>query len=1293
MSLLFVSHSSEDDASASHVSSWLAEQGFQSLFLDFDPEQGIPAGRNWERELYARLRQADAVVFLDSPASQRSAWCFAELVLARAWGVPVFPVRVGRAAGHELVADLQRVELDDDGLERLATSLRLHGLDPATAFAWDPTRTPYPGLRSFDADDAAVFFGRDEEIGELLERLRPSLRRRSASLALVGPSGSGKSSLVHAGLLPRLRRMPAEWVVLPPLFPGDRPVEALARSLAEPGIEQRLRSEPGALGELARDIAGDRQLVLLFVDQAEELVTLASDDAREEFVRVIGSAVEGPGPLRVLFTLRSEFLSGLLQQPGTAALMRDWMALAPLDRARLPAVVSGPARRAGVVFDDGLVERIVEDAQGGDALPLLAYTLRQLHERAGGGMITAAIYEARGGVLGALRGQADRVLEDLDLRGLGALVMPTLLKLVTLGAGDEPTRRRLSRTQLAPAENEVVDAFIDVNLVVSDRVEDEPVVAVAHEALLRSWPPLAAAITGARDDLRERAQLERMALDWERAGRQPAYTLAGARLHAAQAWVQTHPDAPARVHELIAASVASDASARRRAGEALARRAAEAEPEFGAQLAVAAIEEHGPIPALVDALREALQRSRVRAVLRGGDSPVTSAAWAPDGVSAATGAVDGTVRVWNTITGQLVREIAGEDPVTDVAFSPDGAELAIRTGPGRARVVQVAERILERPAGMVNGADGAIDWSTSDGSGVDLRAGTVSPDGGRILSVSPWPTRASVHVLDGEELLDLTKGAGFYTHHARPDVYASSAAWSADGRLIGAALEDSGWVWDANDGHLVAKLLPDGPVAAPPGRRAITSISFSADGSRVVTVFRDGVARVWDAGGGRELLTLGGHGEIVTRAAFSPRGTRVLTASDDGAARVFEVGDGHAAQPSVSGFLYEWPGQAPLSSVAFSPDGTQVVAGATDGTVHLWEAGAGKLAVLHGHEDEVTSVGFAPDASLIVSASLDGTLRFWPVAGGEPRTITGPNPGGHFAAAGARFTSVAYSADGTRVVAGQRDSSARIWDVTSGGELVGVRQNGPVTDVAFAPDGTRIATSSWDEMFAAGMMGQATACIWSAESPQRLHSLSHRARVLCVEFSSDSARLATGSEDASARIWDAGSGEELRAIREHRGPVTSVAFSPDGGRLLTASEDATARVWDLVDGRERFVFAGHGGPVTCAAFASDGSRIATASADGTVRVWQETGAEELLRTAHRRLPERLSADARQRFGLPETDGPPCVRVADLPSFEDADRDALIAERARSIAAAPDAGSDEENWVRAERELRAEGRLG
>src|SRR4051794_36910682 len=235
MASVFVSHSSRDRAVTERVVARLRAAGFAALFVDFDPEQGIPAGRNWERELYAQLRRTDAVIFLASEASVASRWCSIEIGLARSLGRPVFPLRLQPGVALPLLTDVQWTDLGDAeaGLARLLAGLRSAGLDPADSFAWDPARSPYPGLVSFAPEDAAVFFGRQPETHRLVELLTPTLQRGPGRfIAVVGPSGSGKSSLLHAGLIPRLARMPERWLVVPPLRPGRQPTAALAGGLA-----------------------------------------------------------------------------------------------------------------------------------------------------------------------------------------------------------------------------------------------------------------------------------------------------------------------------------------------------------------------------------------------------------------------------------------------------------------------------------------------------------------------------------------------------------------------------------------------------------------------------------------------------------------------------------------------------------------------------------------------------------------------------------------------------------------------------------------------------------------------------------------------------------------------------------------------------------------------------------------------------------------------------------------------------------------------------------------------------
>src|SRR3954453_22682237 len=246
MASVFVSHSSQDQAATEWVRDQLTAAGFAALFVDYDPEQGIPAGRNWERELYAQLRRSDAVVFLASEASVASSWCLLEVGLARSLGRPVFPLRLQPGVALPLLTDVQWTDLGDTeaGPTRLLAGRHSAGLDPADSFAWDPDRSPYPGLVPFAPEDAAVFFGRQPETHRLMELLTPTLQRGPGRMgAVVGPSGSGKSSLLHAGLLPRLARLPERWLVVPPLRPGRQPTTALASGLAR-AFAARSRPRP-----------------------------------------------------------------------------------------------------------------------------------------------------------------------------------------------------------------------------------------------------------------------------------------------------------------------------------------------------------------------------------------------------------------------------------------------------------------------------------------------------------------------------------------------------------------------------------------------------------------------------------------------------------------------------------------------------------------------------------------------------------------------------------------------------------------------------------------------------------------------------------------------------------------------------------------------------------------------------------------------------------------------------------------------------------------------------------------
>jgi hypothetical protein len=293
--------------------------------------------------------------------------------------------------------------------------------------------------------------------------------------------------------------------------------------------------------------------VLVVIDQAEELITRSGEREQQSFLGLLGGALGEESPLWVIATVRSEFLSSAPERAGLAEAVDDPLLVEPLSRTRLPEVIERPAQRAGLDFEAGLVERMVEETTGGDALPLLAYTLQELWERVRRegrteGTVRFADYEAVGGVVGALQRRADRITDELTRRGQGPLILPTLLKLASVEGEEEPTRRRLRRSALAPEEQQVVDAFVEARLLTSGKDEggeqSATFVEVAHEALLRQWAPLRQAIEEERSSLRMRSELERLAADWDQARKthdnEDSYLLVRGRLAEFREWAERH---------------------------------------------------------------------------------------------------------------------------------------------------------------------------------------------------------------------------------------------------------------------------------------------------------------------------------------------------------------------------------------------------------------------------------------------------------------------------------------------------------------------------------------------------------------------------------------------------------------------------------------------------------------------------------------------------------------------------------------------------------------------------------
>jgi eukaryotic-like serine/threonine-protein kinase len=589
--------------------------------------------------------------------------------------------------------------------------------------------------------------------------------------------------------------------------------------------------------------------------------------------------------------------------------------------------------------------------------------------------------------------------------------------------------------------------------------------------------------------------------------------------------------------------------------------------------------------------------------LRGHEGKVYALAFSPDG-RLASGSADRTVRLWDTEGREVAVLRDHQEPVWRVVFSPDGRRLASADGVGTARLWDAEGRALAVLPGRL----------------ADPGSLTFSPDS-RLLGGHSGQN-CTVY------LWDATTGAPRHVLRHR----SSGIEWiafSPDGkRLISAGSDGSLNVWDAASGAF--------RLAWQAHSARVMKIDFSPDGTRVASGadYPDNTVRLWDADTGRELATLVGHRNMVNNLVFSPDGTRLISASWDQTARLWDVGtglplatlQGHRARVTDAIFrpngaqavtrgddrtLHVWDartgvlltvlgGTAGLAGdrgLAFSPDGTRLACASDDGTVWLWDMElVERNGVLRGHTGYVYDVAFSPDGTRVASAAWDGTVRIWDAT---TQRQTGP-PLQHD---GEVISSVAFSPDGQQLLSVRR-GRLYLWDLATG-KPRHVWPESPTDDTdtraAFHPSGLLVAAGAED----------ASARLWDARSGQAVAVLgAGRGSCLDVAFSPDGARLASAERDGTVRLWDVATGELVGVLPGHTGVVYSVRFSADGGLIASAGLDTTARLWDATTHKELAVLP-HGGSVYGLAFTRDGTRLATACRDNTIRLWDVASHEEV----------------------------------------------------------------------------------
>ncbi|SAL51110.1 WD domain-containing protein [Caballeronia cordobensis] len=1090
---------------------------------------------------------------------------------------------------------------------------------------------PYRGLLYFREQDAAFYYGREAAIDQLAAMIA-----HHPLVAVVGASGSGKSSVVRAGLLPRLRAGRSPVWEIATLMPTDRPLHALSTALL-PLLEPEM-SEVTRLGEITRlaDRLGNKSIALrdvisrilekqpgtgrlmLVVDQWEELFTLTTDEgARQRFIDEVLEATLR-AQLSVVLTVRGDFFGRAItgQRALSDRLQGGQVNLGPMIQDELRQAMEKPAAKAGLRFQPGLVQRVLDDA--GDEpgnLPLMEFVLQGLWERRQGGMLLHDAYDAIGQLQGAVAQKADEIVSSLSLVEQQA-VRRIFLQLAQPGEGDEYTRRRVTLAAIGSASLPIAKRLADERLLVTSpgKERSEATVEVSHEALIHSWGQLKDWLDEDREFLLWRKRFSEMLAAW-RSGKQEGRLLRDAFLSEAQRWLSERAESlNDEEREYIGESVAlrdrefeaERARQKRELEQAKelaeqAKKLAEVQQKRADEQVAARAEREKQLKQIAEEqarvrkeqARTGRAQRRVQAMMGviavilvltggwiirqtrevGGQSSLLLAV-------AAEAAADGNVfdqalrlavlaarSSWlhpsHPAAGPSLSRAADTstlrilinrhtDRVYSAGFNPDGKRVVTASEDGTARIWD---------------AETGKPLSTPMTHGNAVLSASFSPDGKRVVTVSYRTTR----VWDA----DTGKPLGAPMTHGYAVL---SASFSPDGkRVVTASLDMTARVWDADTGE---------PLGAPMTHGSgVISANFSPDGTRVVTASTDNTARVWDADTGKPLGAPMTHGNRVVSASFSPDGRRVVTASLDMTAGVWDADTGKPLRAPMA------HGDG-VSSASFSPDGKRVVTASWDMTARVWDADTGKpLGAPMTHDARVSFASFSPDGKRVITASWDMTARVWDADTGRPLGA----PMTH----GAVVLSASFSPDGKRVVTASADKTARVWDADIGESLgAPMTHGGVVTSANFSPDGKRVVTASDDF----------TAVVWDTDGKPLGAPMAHDDRVISASFSPDGKRVVTASGDKTARVWDADTGKPVGAPMTHDGPVRSASFSPDGKRVVTASWDETARVWDADTGKPLGAAMTHGNGVSSARFSPDGKRVVTASADKTARVWDaDTG--------------------------------------------------------------------------------------
>jgi len=1176
-------------------------------------------------------------------------------------------IQRGRTAGALLFEEEDRavaqtlLDYWDTALYRAGREVddsTLADLDEMRAPLLDDALCPYIGLDAFHEGTHEQFFGRESLIAQWIEQLKVQ-----RLLIVVGPSGSGKSSLVLGGLVPALKTgaLPGSvrWTYVPPLVPGSDPLANLARVMRPAGTApaewtrptvDRFRSDPGHLLQLVK-ASGEGPFVFV-IDQLEELFTLSTDElVRHAFADNLLSLVKAADAGHIVVaTIRSDFeqyLGCLDDLPANVEMAK--VRVTPLSAIELRDVIEKPAEQVGLKFEAGIVDDLIQDMHNQPTgLPLLQFTLQKLWEQRRRNRVTREAYERLGGVHQALERSADLLYESLIPQNQEVL-KHILLRMIRPDRGLEVTSNRVTRQSLylnnfaQERVDEVLDKLIDARLVRKTRGEtpDDDQVEVAHEVLVRNWSRLLDWLDEERDAIRSRLRLTTLAEQWDAQGRPTESLLRGRILDEALEHrgysplgdiflteSQAAQDRERRYHQRAKMALSTAGvmvvlsllvfvglqlrQAEEQSNVRLSRQLAaqsgallkEGQRDLALLLGIEAYRAHAELEAQ-RSLLDALAYTPTTAIVRKQTMAARGLAFSPDGQLMATVDSEGRILLWSTSTFETTGSAFKAVTPSRTTIVATGLAFS-KDGSSLAITTDDGQIVALCVATKAprDASDGACPPSGPSRGPVPQTASSLVTRSGDTITV--WdPDLLAARTIE-DEPADLTDDTGVFALSPNGKVLAGG---SSDGRLS---------LWDATTGQpyetVTSIEAPDGqqrpPSVAlqlPVQSTGVTSLAFSQDGSRLAWGLADGTVQVAQFARGRVQHTFKEAREPVTSLAFGPD-DRLAWGSSTGA---LYVRDASPATLLPLAQIRSQPLDAQRTSVAavaVRPNGHDLAFVTPDGGVDMLNLESQSTTHPFDVGAPTTSLAFDTRGRRLAIADGDRTVRLWDVATGASSLLVD-------GAQRALASSLAFNSAGNLLAIGMEDGQIVLWDVAAGApsDLGSIGHSRRILQLDFSPDGRTLASVGEDSVQILNLDGH--------ERPLqfRVSSAAATTSIRSIDFSPDGRLLATGATDGTITLWDTWTGDQrfnLLPVRSAKAPgsesgstsdriaVTSLAFGPGGALLAAGAVDGGLTLWDTRTGLPLASPLKLGAePLTGLSFSADGKQLASGSADFPLVLW------------------------------------------------------------------------------------------